>query len=124
MKYKEIDMFKWVVLICLLIIIDSFGDDYLIKKIKDGGVVRSISIPKYRDIKRVGIIVKFNSNKVDLDRFQSTYQVEFVERLSIGYYIFNNNSSLSDIDLVGEILENEKDIETIKPNQRVVPKIL
>jgi len=116
-------MLKKIVLMFIMVVA-SFGDDYLIKKIKDGGVVRSISIPKYRDIKRVGIIVKFSSNKIDLDRFQSTYQVEFVERLSIGYYIFNNNSSLSDIDLVEEILENEKDIETIKPNQRVVPKML
>ena len=119
-------MFKWIVLIFLLVITNSFGDEYIIKKIKDGGIVRNISIPviKYRDNNSVGIIVKFTSNQIDLERFEVIYQLTLKEKLSIGYYIFNNNSTLTDIDLVGKILENENNIETIKPNQKLVPKIL
>ncbi len=113
-------------ILVLVMVVASFGDNYIIKQIKDGGIIRDISIPisKYRDNKRVGIIVKFSSDKIDLDRFQSTYQLKFVEKLSIGYYIFSNHSTYSDIDLVGDILENEKDIKSIKPNQKVIPKTL
>ena len=118
-------MFRKIVLI-LMVIVASFGDEYIIKKIKDGGIIRNISIPisKYRDNRRVGIIVKFNSNKIDLERFQSTYSLKFIEKLSIGYYIFSNHSTFSDIDLVGNIIEKERDIKTIKVNNRLRPKIL
>lgn len=56
--------------------------------------------------------------------FELTYSLKFIKKLSIGYYIFSNNSNLSDIDLVGKIIEKERDIETIKVNERINPTIL
>ena len=68
-----------------------------------------------------GLIVDFYINPNSLDEFESTFNIKIKEKLKIGYYIFENNSQLSDILLIESILksDNQNLIKTIRPNWKM-----
>jgi len=91
----------------------------------DNGVERKInievntSIVKTRSVnsKSKGIIIAFKNSQVNVLEFSKKYKIKLKKRLKIGYYIFENNSLNSDIELISKILkENKKLIKTIRPN--------
>lgn len=92
----------------------------------DNGVERKISVPAKADgaqarmvaSKSNGIIVAFKKGaKVDITAFTNKYQLQLKKRLSIGYYIFINNSMRSDLELMSTIQKENRDrLKTIRPN--------
>ena len=64
------------------------------------------------------IIIAFKKGvHVDLTAFSRKYSIELQKKLSIGYYIFQNKSNLSDLELIATIQkENKNRIKTIRPN--------
>jgi len=108
-------------LLILSILATSFSFSQIIT-IVDKGVERKINIPsqnvkaRYLNNKSSGILVLFNKN-IDIKNFKNKYSLELKKRLSIGYYIFENNSNLNDIELISKIYkENKSSIKTIRPN--------
>jgi len=100
---------------------------YTSKIIKQNGVIKEISVAnsRYRSrVLREGIIVKFTTPTVDIEGLQARYDIHFVQKLSIGYYIFSNQSAWDDYDLIKQMLEGEQNIHTIRPNTRLTPQIL
>jgi hypothetical protein len=62
------------------------------------------------------ILIKFKSS-VDVDDFAKRYGLVLKKKLSIGYYIFLNNSSTSSEELILEIIKRDRDlIKTVRPN--------
>jgi hypothetical protein len=67
-----------------------------------------------------GVIVSFkDDSKVSLEAFERKYGLKFKKKLIIGYYIFENNSKMSDIDIVSAIINDESNIKTVKPNWKM-----
>ncbi|MBN2825652.1 MAG: hypothetical protein JXQ76_10025 [Campylobacterales bacterium] len=101
---------------------------YSEKIFKQDGVIKKIRIPnnQYRsNSKNYGLIIKFNDeNLLDMAAFEAKYNLKFEKKLIIGYYIFTNNSSLNDMDLIEDIIENESNVYTVKQNAPLNPKIL
>ena len=92
----------------------------------DNGVKRKISIDtptngiKARMInsvqKKKEIIVAFKKG-ADINEFAKKYNLELKSKLAKKYYIFKNNSSLSDTELIAKILQKDiKTVSTIRPN--------
>jgi hypothetical protein len=67
---------------------------------------------------KVGVILAFKNNTVDIKEFEARFELKLKEKLVIGYYIFENVSSLTDVLLVSKILASDMNnkIETIRPN--------
>lgn len=92
----------------------------------DNGVERKISLPsaphgvnaRAIQTEQKSIMVAFKKRAaVDIAAFSSQYNLELTKKLSIGYYIFKNNSALSDIELISLIQkENRARLKTIRPN--------
>jgi len=96
----------------------------------DKGIKRTVLIPKDDTVKKQmssmkaeqavskdGIIVSFkDSSKVLIRAFEEKYKLKLQHKLHIGYYIFTNVSKLSDIRIVEDIIQNETNVETVKPN--------
>ena len=101
--------------------------------ILEKGVKRKINIPKDDKIKNTfnpysakeatsqeGIIVSFKKlAQISISEFETRYGLKFKTKLVIGYYIFQNISEHSDIQIVEDIMKNETNIETIKPNWKM-----
>ena len=104
--------------------------------IKDGGVKREINIEikdesfsSLKDNKKknkldklnshVGLLIKFENKPVDMDLFLSKFGLKLkVAMKEIGYYIFENKSKMTDIQIVNDILQSNiaNNIMTAKPN--------
>ena len=96
----------------------------------DKGVKRTLLIPKEDALKsstapysakqataKQGIVIRFKKPaKVDMEAFTAKYGLKLHTKLVIGYYIFENHSAQSDIELLNTIMKHENNIETIKPN--------
>ena len=92
----------------------------------DNGVERKIAIPttpngisaRVIESRQKSIIIAFKKGvHVDLTAFSRKYSIELQKKLSIGYYIFQNKSNLSDLELIATIQkENKNRIKTIRPN--------
>ena len=104
----------------------STKPEYKEVKIKDGNVERTIYVevikkekPKLDKLNsHLGLIMKFNKN-IELDDFTARFGLKFKTKLeSINYYIFENKSAFTDVELISKILETEvnKDISTIRAN--------
>lgn len=114
---------KKVILVALLLATYSYGK---IITIIDNGVERKISLPtksvgaqaRIVQSKSNGIIIAFKKGvNVDIAAFASSYGLQLKKRLSIGYYIFQNQSAQSDLELIGTIAKERRDtIKTIRPN--------
>jgi len=101
--------------------------------ILEKGVKRKINIPKDDKIKNTlspysakeatsqeGIIVSFKKlAQISISEFETRYGLKFKTKLVIGYYIFQNISEHSDIQIVEDIMKNETNIETVKPNWKM-----
>ena len=101
--------------------------------ILEKGVKRKINIPKDDKIKNTlspysakearsqeGIIVSFKkTSNVSISEFETKYGLKLKTKLVIGYYIFQNISEHSDVQIVEEIIKNETNIETVKPNWKM-----
>ena len=92
----------------------------------DNGVERKISIPtapngisaRMVESRQKSIIVAFKKGvHIDLAAFSRKYSIKLQKKLSVGYYIFENKSNLSDLELITTIQkENKSRIKTIRPN--------
>lgn len=101
--------------------------------ILEKGVKRKINIPKDDKIKNTfspysakeatskeGIIVSFKKpSQVSISEFETKYGLKLKTKLVIGYYIFQNISESSDVQIVGNIIKNETNIQTVKPNWKM-----
>jgi len=61
------------------------------------------------------ILVRFNKD-IDVDSFAKKYGLTLKKRMKIGYYIFQNTSKKDTLEIIESILNNEENIESIKPN--------
>lgn len=69
---------------------------------------------------RQGLILSFKDiSEVSIAEFEAKYDLKLKTKLVIGYYIFENKSSKSDVEIVGKIIENEANIKTVKPNWKM-----
>jgi len=94
--------------------------------ILDKGVKRQISLPEQTTINKQqstgneGIIVAFkNPSQISISEFETKYGLKLKTKMVIGYYIFDNLSSQSDMEIIAEIIANESDIKTVKPNWKL-----
>jgi hypothetical protein len=121
MDIKESSM-KRVALLAL--IVASFASAKIITVV-DNGVKRKIAIETSSSyIKARGtvattqkkeIIVAFKK-EANRDAFAKKYNLSLKTVLAKKYYIYKNNSNLSDSDLIAKIIQTEKKILTIRPN--------
>jgi len=98
--------------------------------ILDKGVKRIILIPKESNLtskmstydvtkteSKEGVIVSFiDTTILSISGFETNYGLKLKEKLVIGYYIFENVSEKSDTEIISEIINNEKNVKTVKPN--------
>ncbi len=101
--------------------------------ILEKGVKRKINIPKDDTLKNKfnpysakqatsqdGIIVSFkDSSLISVNEFEAKYGLKLKTKLVIGYYIFQNISKESDIQIVKNIINNEVNVKTVKPNWKM-----
>jgi len=81
------------------------------------GKNKSTTYSSKANISTDGIILRMKKNSLlNIADFEIQYGLKFKEKLSIGYYIFENVSGKSDVEVVRAILENEKNIDSVKPN--------
>lgn len=98
--------------------------------ILEKGVKRKICIPKDDTVKsrinpyeakqlysKEGIVLTFkDTSKVSINELEAKYGLKLNTKLMIGYYIFENISKKSDIEIVKSIIDNETNVKTVKPN--------
>jgi len=103
----------------------NLGNNYTTVTILDKGIKRKISVSKKISTtnksnqlnSKEGIIVSFkNPSQITISEFETKYELKLKTKLVIGYYIFQNISKYSDVQIVGNIIENETNIQTVKPN--------
>ena len=71
-------------------------------------------------LKKEGVIVSFtDESKLSLNNFESKYGLKLQTKMRIGYYIFNNLSSKTDVQIVKDIIQNETNVKTVKPNWKM-----
>lgn len=101
--------------------------------IMEKGVKRTVLIPKDDTVKsqmnpmkpeqansKDGVVVRFiDPSKTSISDFEAKYNIKLKHKLIIGYYIFANASISTDAQIVEEIIKNETNIETAKPNWRM-----
>jgi len=108
--------------------IQEDSSTYTLKTFKQNGVIKEIRIPNsnYRsNPNRYGLILKFSDeSRLNIASFERKYAIKLKKKLTIGYYIFENNSALNDYDLIENIIENEPNLHTIKHNTPLNPKIM
>jgi len=93
--------------------------------ILEGGIKRTILIRKDSTLSaksttpstKQGVILSFwDDNSVSVGDLERRYGLKLQEKLMIGYYIFENISDKSDMEVVEAIIKDERDIKTVKPN--------
>ena len=91
----------------------------------DNGIERKVDInttlkQKARMVNGQGsdIIVAFKKGaKVDIANFEKKYNLKLKKRLIAGYYIFSNNSKLTDLEVISDIINRSKSIiKTVRQN--------
>ena len=91
----------------------------------DNGVERKIEIAESNSSAKArmvqestGVVVAFKKGaKVNLSEFAKKYNLKLKKKLVIGYYIFLNESSMTDIELIEKISKENRDIiKTVRPN--------
>lgn len=104
--------------------------------IMDKGVKRTVLIPKDDTVdnkmssmkaeqatSKDGVILKFkDSSQTSINAFEAKYNVKLKHQLASGYYIFENTSKLTDAQIVEEIIKNETNAVTVKPNWKMTNK--
>lgn len=98
--------------------------------ILENGVKRKISVLKTNNTKKTvstydakankGLIVSFkNIEETSIPEFEKKYGLKLRKKLIIGYYIFANVSAKTDMEIVQAIIQNEVNIQTVKPNWKM-----
>ena len=104
--------------------------------IMDKGVKRTVLIPKDDTVdnkmssmkaeqatSKDGVILKFKDpSQTSISAFEAKYNVKLKHQLASGYYIFENTSKLTDAQIVEEIIKNETNAVTVKPNWKMTNK--
>ncbi len=102
--------------------------DYSEMTVLDKGVKRTIKVKRTSDTENTlttkeetpvkkGVIIAFKkSSNADVFAFETKYGLKLKKRLVTGYYIFQNVSDKGDAEIVSNIIKNEKNIRTVKPN--------
>jgi len=111
--------------------ITSFCDDGYTQVIfLDKGIKRKVLIPNDSSIKadpleypnkqlhaKEGIIIKFNTiTDINVAQLELKYGLKLQTTILGKYLIFENNSSKTDIEIINDIILNEPNIQTLKPN--------
>ena len=112
----------------LIALIATFATSQIITII-DNGVKRKISIPDSTNSfnarvvdgsyssRTKELIIAFKNSNIDINSFAKKYNLELKKRLIKNYYIFINNSNLSNSSLILKIYNEQKEaIKTIRPN--------
>jgi len=98
------------------------------KIIKQNGTIQKVTIAntKYRNNSiNYGVIIKFvDEELLDIEALEAKYNLIFQKKLSIGYYVFKNNSTQNDMDIIEKMIYEEKNIDTIKQNAPLKAKRL
>ena len=64
-----------------------------------------------------GVIIAFkHASHADIAAFETKYGLKLKKKLVTGYYIFNNPSEKDDAEVIQNIITNEKNVKTVKPN--------
>ncbi len=67
-----------------------------------------------------GVLVAFkDTSLLSVPEFETRYGLALKTKMAIGYYVFENHSSKSDIEIIRDIIANEKNVKTVKPNWRL-----
>jgi hypothetical protein len=67
-----------------------------------------------------GVVVQFKDNSlISIQEFEATYDLRLRTTLLETYYVFDNLSKLSDVQLVGKIIAGETNLLTVKPNWKL-----
>lgn len=104
--------------------------------IMDKGVKRTVLIPKDDAVNTMmspmkaeqatskdGVIVKFKDpSEASITAFEAKYNVKLKHQLASGYCIFENTSKMTDAQIVEEVINNETNTLTVKPNWRMTNK--
>ncbi len=108
-------------------------ENYTQVTILDKGTKRIILIPKDENQtnkmtaysakqleSKEGIMVSFkNTSQLSISEFETKYGLKFKKKLIIGYYIFKNISENSDTQIIANIIKNETNVKTVKPNWKL-----
>ena len=91
--------------------------------ILDKGVKRVMAVPKDVGLKE-GVIVKFkNPSHTSITDFEHAYGLKLEKKLASSYYIFANvSSNKSDVQIVTQIIADETNVETVRPNWKMTNK--
>ena len=116
---------------------DAKGVEYKEVKIKDGGIEQTILVEIKKEGEsnssmssqsatatvdklnsKVGIVIDFKNLPLPIEEFEKLFNLKLKEKLQIGYYIFDNQSTLSDIELIDAILKSDmrESLKTVRPN--------
>jgi|GEM_PF-6184747 hypothetical protein len=110
--------------------------EYKEVKIKDGGIEQTIRIEVKKDNNSsigtqsstidklnssVGLLIYFKDLHLSIEEFEKLFNLKLQEKLHSGYYIFENKSGLSDIELIDIILKSDikEHLKTIRPNWKM-----
>jgi hypothetical protein len=93
-------------------------------QIKESGKIHTLKIQTSNSKKltsKDGLILKFSTDSVAIEAFEKEFNLKFIKKLQIGYYIFENQSTWSDFELIDKILESDSalSIRTIRPNWKM-----
>lgn len=111
---------------------NSYKKSYILEK----GVKREVLLPKdgvsgdkvssmqaKKATSKDGIVVQFNNpDRAAITAFEATYGLKLQHKLVSGYYIFDNVSGTPDIQVVESIINNETNVQTVKPNWKMTNK--
>lgn len=114
----------------------NMTESYTEVTILEKGVKRKVRIPKDDHIKsrnnpheakqltsKEGIVLTFKDpSQVSISELEAKYELKLKTKLVIGYYIFENISKKSDVEIVESIIEEEANIKTVKPNWKMKNK--
>ena len=110
----------------ILIALSSIFATAQIVTVIDNGVKRKIYLPDSNGIKARMVGNELQTEKKELivafkkganrSEFEKKYNLKLKTVLAKKYYIYKNNSNLSDSQLIAKIVSNETKIKTIRPN--------
>jgi len=119
-------------ILLLSLTLSTFGSSPETITILEKGVKRQIAVPPINSTteqsinqttsenSQSGIVLVFKDlSKLSLSDFEIKYGLKLKTKMAIGYYIFENLSSKTDSEIVAEIITNERNIKTVKPNWKM-----
>jgi len=127
-------LFIWGMISILFTLYGSSADIQSTITVLDKGIKRQIPLPAIDSTQQQstgsstsstegtneGVLVAFkHSDLVSIPEFETKYGLKLQSKMVIGYYVFENHSSRSDAQIVADIIANESNVKTVKPNWRL-----